>query len=54
VLNGQIERTEKGDARGTKYTIEGTARDEQTPVGVVGRFTDTGRFLIITVFEITD
>ena len=54
VLNGQIERTEKGDVRGTKYTIEGTARDEQTPVGVVGRSTDTGHFLIITVFEITD
>ena len=54
ILNGRIERTEKGDLRGPKYTIEGTAMDQHTPVGVVGRFTDTGRYLVITVYEITD
>ena len=54
VLNAQIVATEKSDIRGAKYTIQGTAADTQTQVGVVGRFTDTGRFLIITVYKITD
>lgn len=53
-LNGQIIRTEKDDPRGTKYVVEGTAMDQQTPVGVVGRFTSTGRYLMVTVYEITD
>jgi len=54
ILNGRIGRIEKGDLRGPKYTIEGTAINQHTLVGVVGRFTDTGRYLIITVYEITD
>ncbi len=54
ILNGQITRIEKDDPRGKKYVIEGTATDLQTPVGVVGRFTITGRYLIITIYEITD
>jgi hypothetical protein len=54
VFHGQIVRIEKGDPRGTKYVVEGLAVDQQTPVGVVGRFTTTGRYLIITVYEITD
>jgi hypothetical protein len=54
VLNGRIARVEKDDPRGAKYVVEGRGLDEVTPVGVVGRFTGTGRFLIITVYEITD
>jgi hypothetical protein len=54
VLSGQITRIEKNDPRGTKYVIEGTALDQQIPFGVAGRFTSTGRYLIITVYEITD
>jgi len=54
VLNGQAARSEKGDPRGTKYVVEGFAADEQTPVGIVGRFTTNGRYLIITVYAITD
>lgn len=54
VLNGQIRRVEKDDPRGTKYIIVGTALDLQTPVGVVGRFTSSERYLIITVYEITE
>jgi hypothetical protein len=46
VLNGQLDRTESGDSRGTRYVIAGAAADEQTAVGVVGRFTSTGRYLI--------
>jgi hypothetical protein len=54
VLSGQIARIEKDDLRGTKYVIEGTGMDQTIPVGVVGRFTGTGRFLIITVYEVTE
>ena len=53
ILNGQVIRTAKGDPRGAKYVVEGTAVDRKTPVGVVGRFTETGRYLIVTVYEIT-
>lgn len=52
ILNGRIARTEEDDPRGTKYVVEGTATDRLTPVGVVGRFTSTGRYLIITVYVI--
>lgn len=54
VLNGQIIRLEKDDPRGTKYVVAGTTLDRQTPVGVVGRFLSNGRYLIITVYEITE
>ncbi len=54
MLNGQIAKTERDDPRGTKYVVKGLAVDEETSVGVVGRFTDTGRYLIITVYEMTD
>ena len=53
-LNGHIARIEKDDPRGTKYVIEGTGLDQQIPVGVVGRFTGDDRYLIITVYEVTD
>ncbi|MBE9141243.1 DUF4258 domain-containing protein [Nodosilinea sp. LEGE 07088] len=53
VLNGQVIRVEKDDPRGTKYIVVGTALDQQTPVGVVGRFASTGNYLIITVYEVT-
>jgi hypothetical protein len=54
ILNGRIGRIEPDDPRGTKYVVEGTAVDGKTPVGVVGRFVTTGRYLIITVYEITE
>ncbi|MGL4377144.1 MAG: DUF4258 domain-containing protein [Microcoleaceae cyanobacterium] len=54
VFSGQMIRVEKDDPRGTKYVIVGTAIDQQTPVGVVGRFTSNGRYLIITVYEVTE
>jgi hypothetical protein len=53
-LNGRIARIEKDDPRGTKYVIEGIGVDQLTPVGVVGRFTGDDRYLIITVYEVTD
>jgi len=52
ILNGQIKHIQKDDPRGIKYVIEGLGMDQSTPVGVVGRFKETGIFLIITVYEI--
>jgi hypothetical protein len=54
IFSGHLSRAESGDARGTKYVIEGTAADQKTPVGVVGRFTGADRYLIITVYEVTE
>ena len=54
ILSGQVIRVETDDPRGTKYVVVGTALDQQTPVGVVGRFASTGRYLIITVYEVTE
>jgi hypothetical protein len=53
ILRGQIIHIEKDDPRGTRYVVVGTALDQQTPVGVVGRFASNGRYLIITVYEVT-
>ena len=53
ILTGKVIRIEKDDPRGIKYVVAGTAADGRIPVGAVGRFTETGRFLIVTVYEIT-
>lgn len=53
-LNGQLIRVEKDDPRGTKYVIVGTALDQQTSVGVVGRFASSEQYLIITVYAVTE
>jgi hypothetical protein len=49
---GNMRRTEYDDPRGERYTIVGTVEDRS--VGVVGRFVETGVFLIITAYEIKD
>ena len=54
ILNGRITKTERDDVRGVRYTIQGVAADGVTPVGSAGRFTETGRYLIITAYEVTD
>ncbi len=54
VLNGHLAKIEKDDPRGTKYVIEGSGTDQATPVGVVGRFAGAERYLIITVYEVTE
>ena len=53
ILNGRIARIERDDPRGIKYVVEGTGLVGFIPVGSVGRFTSTGRYLIITAYEIT-
>jgi hypothetical protein len=52
VLNGTIEKVIKNDPCGTKYTLNGPMCDKSAEVGVVGRFKETGTFLIITVYKI--
>ncbi len=54
ILNGMLTKIEKNDPRGWRYTIHGTGIDGATPVGCVGRFTASGRYLIITAYEVTD
>ncbi|WP_292857452.1 DUF4258 domain-containing protein [Nostoc sp. LPT] len=54
VLKGQVIRVEKDDRRGRKYIVVGTALDQQTPVGIVGRFASNRRYLIITVYQVTE
>ena len=53
VLAGRVVRIERDDPRGNQHVIEGIAADGVTPVGVVGRFTGGGRYLIITIYAIT-
>ncbi|MDI6736386.1 MAG: DUF4258 domain-containing protein [bacterium] len=53
ILNGQVTKVQRDTLSGTKYIIEGVGINYTTPVGVVGRFKETGTFLIITVYEIT-
>ena len=54
ILNGKLLKTEKNDPRGTRYTIHGVGADGVTPVGSVGRFTGPRRYLLITVYEVTE
>ena len=54
IASGQVTKTETDDPRGARYTIVGTAVDERTRVGVVGRFKETGIFLIVTAYIVTE
>jgi hypothetical protein len=54
ILNGRLVKTDRDDPRGTRYTVHGIGADGITPVGTVGRFTGTGRYLIITAYEIME
>lgn len=52
VLSGKIIKRQKDDPRGVKY-VKGVGSNQSTPIGAVGRFKETGIFLIITVYAIT-
>ena len=54
ILNGKLIKIEKNDPRGTRYTVHGVGTDGIIPVGMVGRFTGTGRYLLITVYKVTE
>lgn len=53
ILTGEIEKALPMDPRGTRYVVVGTATDQETPVGVVVRFVEDDRLLIITVYEVS-
>jgi hypothetical protein len=53
ILDGEITKTEMDDPRGPRYTIVGLAEDGRREINVVGRFTETGIYLIITAYEVT-
>lgn len=52
--NGELVKSEKDDPRGTRYTVYGIGADHKTRMGTVGRFTETGRYLLVTVYKITE
>lgn len=54
IQNGQLIKTESDDPRGARHTIHGAGADGTTGVGSVGRFTGTGRYLIVTVYKVTE
>ena len=50
IHSGKIVRREKKDPRGTKYIIEGIAKNNKTIVASVSRFIEKTNLLIITVY----
>jgi len=54
ILNGKIMKIDKNDPLGTKYIVRGIGKNQSTLIGIVGRFKETGIFLIITAYEITE
>jgi len=52
VLNGRVGKTHKDDPRGTRYVVRGVGADGITFLETVGRFTETGRYLIVTVYRL--
>ena len=52
ILTGRVAQIERDDPRGNRYVTEGTAMDGTTRVGVVGRFSSSDRYLVITVYRI--
>ena len=53
IMNGQVAKSRKDDPRGTIYSINGFGIDQSTPITIIGRFKETGIFLIITVYVMT-
>lgn len=51
ILNGRIEKKLTEDIRGTRYRIEGPAKDERL-IHVVCRFKEEGNLIIITVYAL--
>jgi hypothetical protein len=52
LTSGDLINAETDDPRGARYTIVGKAVNGRTRVGVIGRFKETGVFLIITAYGI--
>jgi hypothetical protein len=54
ILTGKLIRRERHDIRGTRYTVQGTGTDGLITVKTIGRFTEFGRYLIITVYRVEE
>ncbi len=54
ILNGRLVKSEKDDPRGTRHIVHGAGPDRKAQIGTVGRFTETGRYLLITVYRVTE
>lgn len=52
ILTGKIDQVLTKDPRGTRFVVIGQATDQTTPVGVVVRFVERDRLLVLTVYEI--
>ncbi len=52
ILSGNIIKKVKDDPRGIKYIIKGVSTNQSKLIEIVGRFKETGIFLIITVYKI--
>ena len=52
ILTGEIDQVLTADPRGTRYVVIGNGTDQQTAIGVVGRFVEHGQLLIVTVYEV--
>lgn len=53
VASGEIISSTSDDLRGTRYTLAGPSVDGTSRVGIVGRITSTGVFLVITAFAVS-
>jgi hypothetical protein len=52
LLTGELVKIESDALRGSRFTVIGRSEDGRAEVGVVGRFTETGIYLVITVYEV--
>lgn len=53
ILHGYVQKTLTKDIRGTRYRIEGPARDGRF-IHVLCRFRGSGSLIIITVYALTE
>ena len=51
IANGRLTRRFTKDVRGTRYEVVGNAIDGR-PIGVICRIKESGKVLLITVYEI--
>lgn len=54
ILNGKLVKSQKDDPRGTRHIVRGVGPDRKAHIGTVGRFTETDRYLLITVYTVME
>lgn len=53
ILNGRIDKKLTEDIRGTRYKIEGSAKDGRL-INIVCRFKENGNLIIITIYALAE